>query len=368
MKYFLNCFKLLCIITASIMVGYWIYKYSSNEDISIIEYKSFKEFDSLSLPAMSICISKPFLIKNGTLDNNRNVKIESYLKYLRGDNGLYQNYQNVSYEQVSIDILDYLDVIKVYQKLSDKQIGWNFTCSNPNDCPFVRFKNNFNGFFDDSLFKCFEMKVKIQYSKSVRFVILEIKKKFEDVVRQSKGIFVRFSYPGQLLLDFTADQLLWRNRNITKTFTTFKLASIEMLQRRNKRNKICLSNSKSYDDLKQKDIIEKVGCKAPYHNLNIDTPICKDSTKLAKFDGVDMERGNFPPPCEEIPQVSFKSLKIWTGDKFGYYPLHIGYPKSMKLIRQQQAIDIHALIGNIGGYIGLFLGKFRNCRINENIF
>ena len=28
----------------------------------------------------------------------------------------------------------------------------------------------------------------------------------------------------------------------------------------------------------------------------------------------------------------------------------------MKLITQQQAIDGHALIGNIGGYIGLFLG------------
>ena len=112
-QYFVNFFKLLCLITASIMVGYWIYKYSSNEDISIIEYKSFKDSDSLSLPAMSICISKPFLIKNGTLDNNSNLKIETYLKYLRGDNGFYQNYQNVSYEKVSIDILEYLDVISL---------------------------------------------------------------------------------------------------------------------------------------------------------------------------------------------------------------------------------------------------------------
>ena len=117
-KYFLNCFKLLCLITASTMVGYWIYKYSTNEDVSKIEYISFKDSDSLSLPAMSICISKPFLIENGTFKNNSNLKLDTYLKYLRGDNGFYQNYQNVSYDQVSIDILDYLDVISVYHKLT----------------------------------------------------------------------------------------------------------------------------------------------------------------------------------------------------------------------------------------------------------
>ena len=38
-------------------------------------------------------------------------------------------------------------------------------------------------------------------------------------------------------------------------------------------------------------------------------------------------------------------------------PFANSIPQKMKLVKKQQAIDIHALIGNIGGYIGLFLGE-----------
>ena len=56
--------------------------------------------------------------------------------------------------------------------------------------------------------------------------------------------------------------------------------------------------------------------------------------------------------------MSFKVLKFMAGSKFGFYPVNFGFPENMKLIKQQKAIDAHALIGNIGGYIGLFLGKY----------
>ena len=35
----------------------------------------------------------------------------------------------------------------------------------------------------------------------------------------------------------------------------------------------------------------------------------------------------------------------------------VTYPSKGKTITQLQEVDAHALIGNIGGYIGLFLGK-----------
>ena len=72
----------------------------------------------------------------------------------------------------------------------------------------------------------------------------------------------------------------------------------------------------------------------------------------------NIEKVKIPPPCVEIPQVLFKMTRVWAGRMFGFYPLQIGYPKNIKLIAQHQGLDIHALIGNIGGYIGLFLGMF----------
>ena len=37
--------------------------------------------------------------------------------------------------------------------------------------------------------------------------------------------------------------------------------------------------------------------------------------------------------------------------------LSILYPEDMKVITQSKEVDEHALIGNIGGYVGLFLGN-----------
>ena len=34
----------------------------------------------------------------------------------------------------------------------------------------------------------------------------------------------------------------------------------------------------------------------------------------------------------------------------------MNYPRYVKIIIQSKDVDIHALIGNIGGYVGLFLG------------
>ena len=50
---------------------------------------------------------------------------------------------------------------------------------------------------------------------------------------------------------------------------------------------------------------------------------------------------------------------------FDLFPLIIYYPDKVKYVTQYQAIDIHALIGNIGGYIGLFLGNSFNSSIYD---
>ena len=161
-------------------------------------------------------------------------------------------------------------------------------------------------------------------------------------------------------MDFTEFLYLWKNNQTEKpeSFTTFKLASIEMIRRRNKPNDNCLSESTSYDVFKVKKAVENLGCKAPYQNLDYDVPFCNYNENLSIFNEIVLNQEKFPPPCVEIPQVSFELSKIGAGRTFGFYPLHVVYPKHMKLITQQQALDIHALIGNIGGYIGLFLGMF----------
>ena len=62
-------------------------------------------------------------------------------------------------------------------------------------------------------------------------------------------------------------------------------------------------------------------------------------------------------PCQELSNVEIEYRELpynYTDDKT---LLMIQYPAQTKFITQSQAVDLHSLIGNIGGYIGLFLGR-----------
>ena len=70
-----------------------------------------------------------------------------------------------------------------------------------------------------------------------------------------------------------------------------------------------------------------------------------------------------PVPCQEMSQLAFKFSDGFEQIGYDSFPLLIQFPDKIRAITQSQAIDIHSLIGNIGGYIGLFLGKLvkHNC-------
>ena len=62
--------------------------------------------------------------------------------------------------------------------------------------------------------------------------------------------------------------------------------------------------------------------------------------------------------CTRLSKISSKIKSTNRGNKDAddWY-LTVLYPEEVKLITQSKEVDVHALIGNIGGYIGLFLGN-----------
>ena len=63
--------------------------------------------------------------------------------------------------------------------------------------------------------------------------------------------------------------------------------------------------------------------------------------------------------CQRITKLKLE------GGTFLFYPylpneiwrFTIVYPEHLRVITQSKEVDIHSLIGNIGGYLGLFIGK-----------
>ena len=77
--------------------------------------------------------------------------------------------------------------------------------------------------------------------------------------------------------------------------------------------------------------------------------------KRSIFDWNKLKAGYLPVPCQEIPDIPFKHFRSVNTQGFS---IEVYYPKKVKFIKQARSVDVHSLIGNIGGYIGLFLGKF----------
>ena len=196
-----------------------------------------------------------------------------------------EDFRDILYRIETFNILDYLNSTMVFHFLKNEQHNETMKIySNLSSCPFLTFENNFNGFSSGLFAKCFEMKVEKKYSSYVNYIIFGFKKSFKEIVRRTSMIIVGFNYPGQLLLNFNFDHFLWKDKNDTTTTTGFKMDAIEIIQRRNKESGRCLEDSIHYDNLRIREAIDKAGCKALYHNLQDDVPICNGFDKLALFD------------------------------------------------------------------------------------
>ena len=82
----------------------------------------------------------------------------------------------------------------------------------------------------------------------------------------------------------------------------------------------------------------------------------KDKMKNVIFHEWGQQSTYVKVPCQEMPYIDYKHTSMEFN--LDYYLIMFYYPRKAKYITQSREIDGHSLIGNIGGYIGLFLGKF----------
>ena len=78
---------------------------------------------------------------------------------------------------------------------------------------------------------------------------------------------------------------------------------------------------------------------------------------MFQFGYIQRRAQDFVPDCQIMSNVR-SSTKISSMEKENYtLYIILEYPEQMKIITQLKEIDFQTLIGNIGGYIGLFLGN-----------
>ena len=350
-----SLFRFLCFVLTFLMVAFWCYSFGLDEDLCTIDYKSFHSSETTIHPVLSLCFEQPFM--NRKLQQiDRNLNALKYLKFLNGS--IYEDkLRNIDYDNVTLQWSNY------YKSKYNRVIWRNGSIARNGilsvfEKPYV----SYNGFVNDGFVKCFAFKLKDRHKEHIRYIYIPFDSKiFTDDDRNN--FYVYFHAPGEIFIAPNRKRYSWRNlQRHNHNEMTIDIKVVEILKRRNKRDTPCIDYSGGYDRNIMEHSIAKIGCRTPYQNPTKEWPICTNMETMSKHKELNIAYMDlnkyYTPPCEVMSSVEF-IVEEWTWAKKSGKPFVItpSYPDQYRSIELIKAIDVQSLIGNTGGYIGLFLGK-----------
>lgn len=330
MKFLRNCFSFACFSAALGMTVWWCYKYSKDEDYSEINYKSFGDTMDVETPMLSFCFVLPVDFDFGNF-NISNFTLAEEIKFRNGTESIKH---------------------------------WPDFLNAP-------LETTYCGYYYYFFIKCFGLRLKDKNTKYGTFMFTSWM--FPNGIRPKNGnpknpfqpvTFIHF--PNQLFLQRNTEKTSWRarknNLGLVKSFT---ITSMDVLKARDKNIRPCIGDEVKYDEQVMKKHVERFGCKPAYLNIFGNYSICteKDKIQEARFDSYLIQNVSIKP-CTTLENVNYRYEEeaLESESYKNLYIIQIVFPDTFKEIVHMKAVDIQTVIGNAGGYVGLFCGKY--CDIN----
>ena len=355
-----NFFKLACLFSTIVVVIWCCFEFSKDEDVCEVLFKKFHEDEHSIYP--DITFGLPNRVDETTLRTYDNSYNE--MNYRRFLNNRYwdQKMLDIDFENVSMRLKDHLIQTCLYDTLLDKMNGIckeGLIIKRRDDFGYAYFTLHF-----PSDIPIYSASIKLKSSI------------FENGIRPATDEFyVFFHYPDQRYLSFSTYLYQWplRTTESTKNYIMrFNLRSMEVLQRRQKRHTSCYSRA-DYDGQIRKSIIEKAGCRPSMWTAKLSGPFCTTSKSLQEIgaehlDQLQQRSSNktYLQPCRllkkaqidyvEVDYIEHTEKGLFVDDE-GWFILEFDVrTNGFKEIKQVRKYNIQSLVGNAGGYIGLFLG------------
>ena len=352
-KFYKLSFSICCFVTVTFMIVYWYYKYAfEDRDIGVVDYVSFQEATKIEYPIVSLCFYNPFLLHK-IKEINPYIDDTTYLQFLKGDI-MGKSFAEIDYQNISLDINDYFS--------SAFELWFNKTRYSKSTLSFDHV-TTFNGFQHGYFMKCFSIDIKSKNYHFIKIILLGYNKQqllsnwsFYDGPETLIGYNVH--YPGQFLLGerIFSDHL----NNFNKALL---ITEIEVLKRRSSHNKKCFKDDMTYDKRILNHHISSYECRPPYLSVEASVPVCNttEMMKKTKFEIATIASLNYPQDCQILSHIKTERVELSLPEPFktgNTLTLAIMFPRNIKVITLSKEVDIHTLTGNIGGYIGLFLGMY----------
>ena len=365
------------------MASYCAYKFFLNEDNSVIEFESFNGDGKNIYPSVSLCFWGDGMFDNRTIWNEfvtenttKNIKPTNryYERFLLGKIWA-EEFLNISYNKVTPDFKRILRFVKIYSADETGDVNiYNYL--NRNLASETPFYESYRSPTD----KCFSLDINTSTLKNltdhrVTKIKIAITKFFNGVfLKKNFGwlhLDIYLSYPNQLLRSFPIGRLQRIHKREKSSKFKIIVHSSEIIERRNKYNKPCNDIWKADDNQIRDTLATEVGCRHEFWPDPIWVPVCKEQRQ---YSALRMPRlmttgssfmARYPPPCQEIQSIistteetflDESQEKNWKLPK-PFIAFEIDFKRvSYKVIKSVPKFDGESLIGNLGGYLGLFLG------------
>ena len=313
---FILVFHICCWTSTVAMICFWIYKYSLNKDLVVIDYKHYHETQQDFPPVLSLCFKNNFdrkALKN--IGTNETL----YLRFLNGEY-FDSNLLNFDFKNLTLDISNYL---------TRYWIGWrNGSVIYPNiDANRKTFLfSTYSGFiWSENFISCYGIKV----IEGLDFEAYGIELKttvFNSEIRPNlDGFYTFLHYPNQILRSLETTKYAWDKWNKHYVYSMrFKITGMEVMKRRAKKEKHCSETWESYDDYVLNKHTEAVGCSAPYQDPSNRKEKCNNKKDISKaYFTLKSDGYGLDPPCKVMGKMYFayeeSNVAKWKLAKPGHF-------------------------------------------------
>ena len=310
-------FHVICWTTTIILVSYWVYEYTLNNDLCIVDYKKYYETESDEFPVLSICL-KNHISEEKLRLQNPDIDIESYIKFL-GGNEFKKEFTEIDYENVTIDMSKYIRESRVYWR--------NGTREKSTQRRVLRISHAFYQQRRGELYQCYELET--PKMKEMKIMVFDINNAGLPPrnVSQNYEMKTYLHYPNHLITSEQNVKYTWPIRDSNDGYLSrYIIKSVETIRRRNKRRRPCMEWD-NYDDSILTNHIKNVGCRAPYQKPVDGYEVCstKDSMKNASLLHIKNDHV-LHPPCKSMSKIlyDFEESDMTRTEFYGQDHLEIG--------------------------------------------
>ena len=372
-KLIVSFFKFLCILSTSLLLSMCAWRYVQNDSTSLIDFRKYLEREEDVYPSFSLCFQEDAIYKRGKINDSCIEKYRSFLEGKIWDEEMYM----IDYDEITIDMEDYVKSVSALQQYGgSSHYSWSHTDHHEGKLMLKSSESKpkfpfYTSFRHDSM-KCFSLDISEKnmpgVSKdTIQLLVLEWKNL--NLLSSSKQSYF-LHYPGQLfrstplVAEYIPNQGFF---NGTLSAKNFWIDSVEVVKRRNTLRSECLEESEKDQEHIISKLFEKTQCKPPNWK-DAKYPVCKDRISLAKayvhpmfFDDAKALNETILP-CNQVKTIIFQTQDIPMAKDDNDVPSNnrtmyiIFKGTTYKEILHIRSFDIESLVGNMGGYIGLFLG------------